>query len=282
MPVYQFRNACITDHNVREYNWDEIKLKVKYLAYAEETCPTTGKKHLQGFACGWKQMGLTAWKKVFPGAHIEPMRGQIRENEAYCSKEGTLKEFGEKPNENGQKSSLLTYKRKLDEGADVLDVAQEEDHFQTYLMYRNGLHEYKRHVRAKAIQSDRTAPDVYVRIGPPGTGKTRWMDEQFGLDGWTQAPDNTGRWFDGCDRDVILFDDVEAGAIPPLSLWKRLTDRYPLQVPVKGGFITWKPRTIVFTSNSHPYSWWKDLSEFDKGAIERRLKEVVVVEAPSI
>lgn len=109
MPVYQFRNACVTDHTLPEYKWDELKPKLKYFAYAEETCPTTGKKHNQGFACGWKQMGLSAWKKLFPGAHIEPMRGQIRENSAYCSKEGNLVEFGVKPNEPGVKKTLLEF-----------------------------------------------------------------------------------------------------------------------------------------------------------------------------
>jgi len=258
-------------------DFEGIKDKVRYFAYGEETCPTTGKAHKQAFATAWKPLKLSGWKKCFPGAHIEHMKGRLRESAAYCSKEGSLTEHGEKPNENGVKTTLVNYKRKIDEGQNVLEVAEQEDYFPTYVQYRNGLNSYAQHVRKKAKTLDRTAPDVYIRIGPAGTGKTRWLDEQFGLDGWVQAPDNTGHWFDGCDRDVILFDDVEAGQIPSLSLWKRLTDRYPLQVPVKGGFITWKPKTIVFTSNYHPNEWWKDLGAFDKDAIERRIKEVVVV-----
>ena len=69
------------------------------------------------------------------------------------------------------------------------------------------------------------------------------INRKFGLNGYKRAPDNTGQWFDGCDRDVILFDDVEANAIPPFSKWKQLCDRYPHSVPVKGGFILWKPKT---------------------------------------
>ena len=116
-----------------------------------------------------------------------------------------------------------------------------------------------------------------MRIGPPGTGKTRWMDDTHGIGNWITVPDNNGHWFDGDDHDVILFDDVEAGAIPSPSLFKRLTDRYPIQVPVKGGYITWKPRVIVFTSNSEPTKWWPNLSAFDLGAIERRITSLNVV-----
>lgn len=271
------RNAVLTIFDEIPI-WTDLSPKLRYLAYGDEVCPTTGREHKQCYAQAWKPMRLTGWKKLFPKAHIEPMRGTFRENHAYVSKEGNLTEFGEKPNEHGAKTCLINYKRKIEEGEDVLDIAENEDYFPTYIMYRNGLHEYKSHVRKKQKQNDRTMPEVYVRIGPAGTGKTRWMDEQFGLDGWTQAPDATGRWFDNCDRDVILFDDVEAGSIPSLSLWKRLTDRYPMQVPVKGGFITWKPRVIVFTSNYHPNEWWPNLTDFDKQAIERRIKEIVVVE----
>nr|QUS52625.1 replication protein [Mute swan feces associated circular virus 17] len=261
-------------------DWDtSLKAKLRYFAYSSEVCPTTGRSHLQGFAYSWKALKHGSWRKLFPGHHVEIMRGNFRENELYCSKEGNLVEFGEKPNNNGEKKGLIDYKEELDKGKSVLEVADENpDLFQTYCMYRNGLKEYAQYKRQKTMSDNRDVPDVFVRIGPPGTGKTRWLDDTFGMGGWITAPDNTGHWFDGCDRDVILFDDVEIGAVPPLSLFKRLTDRYPLQVPVKGGFITWKPKVIVFTANSHPFEWWKDLSDFDKGAIERRMKEVVVVE----
>jgi hypothetical protein len=103
------------------------------------------------------------------------------------------------------------------------------------------------------------------------------MDDTYGIGNLITAPDNNGHWFDGCDHDVILFDDVEAGVIPTTSQFKRLTDRYPIKVHVKGGFTTWKPRVIVFTSNSHPKQWWPELSEFNLGAIERRITSIDVI-----
>ena len=90
----------------------------------------------------------------------------------------------------------------------------------------------------------------------PGTGKTRWMDDNYGTRGWYRAPDNTGKWFDHCDRDVILFDDVKAHKIPSITQALHLTDRYPLWIKVHNKFILWKSRVIVFTSNYPPTDWW--------------------------
>ena len=94
-------------------------------------------------------------------------------------------------------------------------------------------------------------PEVYIRIGPPGTGKSRWLDEQYGLDKWIEAPDNTGKWFDGCElSDILVFNDVCCGAVPPLDIFKKLTDRYHFRGAIKGGFTWLKPKVIHL--HSHP------------------------------
>jgi len=207
------------------------------------------------------------------------MKGSFAQNVVYVSKEGKLTELGVKPMANGKKRTLLEYKKEIDNGKDVLAIADSDDLFGTFLQYRSGLHEYAQYKRGKRLQSDREPPKVYIRIGPPGTGKSRWLDEQFGLTGWVEAPDNTGKWFDGCDTsDVVVFNDVDRCACPPLDVFKKLTDRYPGKRPVKGGFIWFKPKVIVFTSNSHWKEWWPNLTEFDIGAIERRITECVTVE----
>ena len=94
-------------------------------------------------------------------------------------------------------------------------------------------------------------------------GKIRFLDDTYGTGMYATAPDNTGRPFDLCDCDIVLLEDVENGQVPPLSLFKRLTDWYLIQVHIKGGHIWWRPKTVVFTSNQHPHEWWPNLSEFD-------------------
>jgi len=35
-------------------------------------------------------------------------------------------------------------------------------------------------------------------------------------------------------------------------------DRYPMRVPVKGGFVNWVPENIYITSSNHPDSTYTD------------------------
>lgn len=286
MPVPQYRNFTFTafDDVYTPVNWEsgsELRKCFKHVAFSLEVCPHTQREHLQGYCAVWKPASFTkarvALQTQWSTAHVEVMRDSYVVSEGYCSKDARRVEFGVSPNEPGVKNSVLAYKHRIDEGEEVLEIAEDNPMFGTYLQYRNGLHEYKRYKRMKRVQDDRTMPDVFLRFGAAGTGKTKWLDDSFGRDGWVQAPDNTGQWFDGCDRDVVLFDDVEAGQIPALSKFKRLCDRYPLQVPVKGGFITWKPRVIVFTSNQHWNTWWKDITPADFEAIKRRFKRVTYI-----
>ena len=140
--------------------------------------------------------------------------------------------------------------------------------------------ELYQHIRFQTLRTNREKPEVYIRVGPAGTGKTKWLDDQFGLDKWIEAPYNSGKWFDGCDlADIIVFNDVCINCIPSLDVFKKLCDRYPFRAAVKGGFIWLKPKVIVFTSNHFWKEWWgPNLGEFDIEAIERRITECVCVE----
>ena len=44
--------------------------------------------------------------------------------------------------QHGHKRVLLDYKREIDSGKDVLQVADSDEMFGTFLQYRSGLHEF--------------------------------------------------------------------------------------------------------------------------------------------
>jgi hypothetical protein len=100
------------------------------------------------------------------------------------------------------------------------------------------------------------------------------MDDTYEAGNWTRAPDTTGKWFDGCDRDVILFADVKAHEIPSITQVIRLYDRYPIQVKRHNVFLTWKARVLVFTSNYSPTVWWPHEPEISYRAFERRITSI--------
>lgn len=51
--------------------WFNRPDQFKYAVFGREICPTTGKKHLQGYVACHKKKLLTAMQKLFPKAHLE-------------------------------------------------------------------------------------------------------------------------------------------------------------------------------------------------------------------
>lgn len=103
---------------------------------------------------------------------------------------------------------------------------------------------------------------VHVLVGPPGCGKTRAV--------YSVAPDvyskPDGQWWDGYSgQDTILLDDFD-GHIPYTTLLKYL-DRYPVQLPVKGGFVAANYTAVYITSN-HPVRHWYG---HETAALNRRI-----------
>ena len=136
-------------------------------------------------------MRLTGWKKLFPTAHIEVMRGSFTDNEKYCSKEGVLVEYGEKPFQ-GCRRDLISMKRKLDEGICPMELAEDDEYFSVVAKHDRFAEKYYDYKRAKVYKTDRTLPNVIVLIGPTGCGKTSYLDEKFGAGNWTKLPAPNG------------------------------------------------------------------------------------------
>jgi len=68
-----------------------VKFCVKYY-FGKETCPTTNRKHLQGFLTLKKPMRITELKEL--KCHLDNAKGSQDQNEEYCGKEGDVTKYG--------------------------------------------------------------------------------------------------------------------------------------------------------------------------------------------
>lgn len=281
-PTERARNWCFTLNNYTDEDKEKIAHPwewLKYVAYSHEVGEQEGTPHLQGFICCWEKCSLVKVKRMVPRAHLEPMAGSLLHNDSYCSKQDKLIEIGERPMQ-GRRSDIIGFKRKIDAGETPVQIAEEEPHFGAYVKYHAGLEKYAHHVQGKRIKSDRTMPKVYIRYGESGTGKTKWLDDTFGTTGWARMPNPTGNWWitpTVSSADTVLIDDVGPSKIPKVEEFLEWTDRYPLEFNAKGGFLWWKPKNIVFTSNYSYKQWWPKISDEHLAAVERRLFRVEIV-----
>lgn len=254
--------------------------RLRFIAFGEEVCPNTGSLHYQVYLVGYNKLSLKQLVRYFgEGHHFEPMYGSLRQNEEYCSKEGSFHKLGDEPRQ-GERHDLIGFKRKLETGARPEEIAEEEGHFGSYVKYHAGFEKYAHHLRAKVIKHDREMPKVYIRVGDSGSGKTRFLDEQFGVGNWARMPNPTSSWWitgTVAYSDTVLIDDVGPSKVPKVEEFLEWTDRYPIEFNSKGGFLWWKPKNIVITSNCAWTTWWPKLTSAHKEAVERRIFRIDLV-----
>lgn len=86
---------CFTLFNYEEIEIDlnrQLILLCRKFLYGRELCPTTGKKHLQGFMALKKPMRITELKLVGK-PHLIPTIGSEEQNIKYCSKSGDIVKY---------------------------------------------------------------------------------------------------------------------------------------------------------------------------------------------
>jgi len=225
----------------------------KWLIIGKEVCPTTGTPHLQGACILHSQVAFSSLKKWigFSRAHLEPMKGSAEHSRVYCSKEDAEPfVYGIQPQSGGKSEALLEAIRAVEGGANMRDMALSGSHGEAIVKFDRGLSRYR---SLRASHRDPGEPPCIMWIsGATGTGKTRWAWEfclnLYGLGGVWLCNTSNLQWFDGCDgHECAIFDDFRAKGVAFNQLL-RVCDRYPLQCPVKGGFITWCPKLIIFTT----------------------------------
>lgn len=243
--------------------------KFAWMVYGHEIAPTTGTPHLQGAVVLSKQTRFNTVRS-WPGFErmsIRVMRGTPQENYVYCTKEATnVVEFGSIP-QPGKRSDLDAIARSVQVGESNLAIFESAPG--TYLRYQKQIQSLRALFKPPAV-----AIKVHLLYGPPRTGKTRQCYTNF-PNLWA-IPLGKSLWFDNYQQEPdVLLDDF-SGQIT-LTDCLRLFDRYPVQVPVKGGFVWWAPSNLMITTNVHPSQWYDYTSRQDSWeALTERFEDVTL------
>lgn len=241
----------------------------RYMVWGYEICPDTGRPHLQGYVHWTNKRSLGAFSSTFGDCHVTAPNGTAKQNREYCLK---IRPQDKKPNEKWEEFGELPVQgHRVDwqkaiadlRQNDVIDVIIEQPHLAPA---QRALREIKA-MYLKPLHRDVT---VYVLYGPAGSGKSRWAYDHYP----TLYKKPVGEWWDGYNgQKCVLLDDFY-GWIKYHDLL-HVCDRYPLQVPVKGGFVHAQWDTVVITSNEPPNRWYKDHGLTP--ALRRRIKKTFYV-----
>jgi len=260
------RSICFTLNNysdadiafLRQYAQEQAR----YLVFGYEI-GEKGTPHLQGYLAWENPRSIDTFLKLcIKKPHVERTRGSAKQASDYCKKDGKFEEFGELPAQ-GERTDWKEAIDMLKSGANVMTIIESHPHMAP-------AQRALREIKAMLLKPLHRDVNVIVLIGDAGTGKTRYAYDTHS-DLYSKP---RGEWWDGyTGQKTILLDDYY-GYIP-YSLLLNVLDRYPLQVPVKGGFIYAQWDTVIITSNKHPSSWY---SQGLTPALNRRLNKIYRVE----
>lgn len=277
----KFLNVCFTLNNPTDpvpFDVDEMH----YLTYQREV-GENGTPHFQGYCEFKKQKRMAAAKALLGGTtvHIEQRRGTQQEAIAYCHKDDTrasgaeIVEFGTpKANKQGQRTDLEGFRDAVRSGKRKRDLL--DDHITVIAKYPKLYNDLQQHPPKRD-----NPPQVILHYGDTGLGKSRTVYDAHLDSGelYVTPLSNGTTWYDGYDGHKFALLDDFAGSASHMNLTSllRLLDRYPIQVPTKGGHGWFFPEVIYVTTNIHPvdwYTWTKREKQYK--ALQRRFTSVVL------
>lgn len=229
-----------------------------YLAYAKETCPTTGREHYQGFVC-WKTARWTfACRKKYKG-YFKKMKGSLEQNDDYCSKQGELKEFGRRPKQ-GERNDLTQIVNDIfNHKTNVEDIVQHTPIL--YHQYGRTLEKAEDIALRKCYRTEMTEGIWYV--GKTGKGKSEKAYQDYDINQAFTYPYDNG-WWDGYKQQhTVIFDEFR-GQIPYNELL-RIVDKHPNYKCRRRNRepIPFNSKRVIITSSLTPQEVYNNLDRND-------------------
>lgn len=267
---------CFTNYDL-DFDYESYlrESSAVYVAVGRETCPSTGKLHDQGWVYFEGQRGsIKGVAKQLGNCHVEMCRGNIDQNDDYCSKDGQLREFGVKPKQ-GERKDLNAVKDDIMCGKRTVDEITVEDPMM-YHQYGRTLQKLEDIALRKRYRTEMTKGVWYW--GKTGVGKSHKAFE--GFDPQTHyVYKNDGGWWDGYTGQHTVIINEFRGGIAYAELLD-LVDKWPKEVRRRGRepapFLAQK---LIVTSSLPPEEVYHNLAENDE--LTQILRRFEVVELKS-
>lgn len=283
------RHYCFTEYQKSpKQDWD----KMRYMVFQIETCPKSGRPHLQGYIELYDPLRITGVKKGLEiQAHVEERRGSRDQARHYCMKpvpdcncDDCSGKSGKGLRNPGPQSEVGpwefgTWIEGQGDRTDLKDFIAliKEGHSTDMIVYENtAALKFVKHLREyENIHLDLTLPnfrsvEVIVLWGLAGMGKTK---AAFELDPQIYSvpagsPDRA--WFDRYrGQNTILIDDFYGSW--PYDFLLKVLDGYKIQVPFKGGHVWARWTRVIITSNNCPCRWYP---QGPTPALMRRISQI--------
>lgn len=230
---------------------------IKYGLFGFETCPTTGRKHLQGYIQLKKKNGLGFLKKnIHHNAKFINAKGNLKAQYTYISKEDTEPtEWGSATEKiKGGRNDIKNVRKWINEGDNMLQILQKATSFQSIKVAQ---------VFFQYEQLDPRAfwqRELYWYHGRTGLGKSKRAHkeaaERCDADpngGFWKLPvkNEIAYWNGYCGQKYVIFDEYRPKRVP-MDHILQLTDHYDCHVDVKQSGCKWRAQAIWITANKSP------------------------------
>lgn len=264
---------CFTNFDL-DFKYQEYldSTTAEYVAYAEEICPKTKKLHHQGFVYFNGARGsMKQVAKQLGKCHVAPCKGNIDQNEDYCSKQGTLMEFGTKPKQGFRndleaiKDSILEQKLSVDE------ICIQNPNL--YHQYGRTLNKLEDIALRKRFRTEMTKCEwIY---GQTGTGKSHYAFKDYNPETHYVYP-NDGGWWDGyTGQDVVIINEFRGGIM--YSELLELLDKWPKTVRRRGREpVPFLAKLVIITSSLSPRKVYHNI-EHKADSIDQLLRRIKLV-----
>jgi len=272
----------------------ELPPSCTYLMCQRESCPDTGRTHVQGYIACSSAVRFTVAKLLVQqlfGTTASPrmayIRGSVGDNIRYCSKPDTRLpgteplELGERPLNGDPSNRPAKEKGKATKLARELilarksatEVLQNEDYAEAWGIVIRGPKAWNSLVaELSPHRSIMVSPTVIVFYGPSRTGKTR-----LAVDMYPNAyMKPSGKWWlQYKGQTEVIYDDFDGGDMF-FSDWKRVFDRYSQLIEPKGGDAPLAATTHIITTNVWPSHWYqkKVTGRYGRDAIWGRISQI--------